>query len=178
MKDIPHTDSSFHPGGDEFDVLGSPKAALIAELRDLGHHLRERGILPYNVSIAPEVRDQILASNGPETAMLFDHFCHKTAPWLINGECYDNPVLRHIVPLTVTDDLVLRTVLAISGTHLLHSTPSIASVAMKYYSYALRSLKQRLSDWLSSSNKDYTPLFAAMVLLCHCEVSIQPAMTS
>ncbi|KAK5953775.1 hypothetical protein OHC33_005044 [Knufia fluminis] len=67
------------------------------------------------------------------------------------------------------DDLVLHTVLAISRTHLQHSSPSISSLASKHYSYALHSLKQRLADWLSGSDEDYKPLFATIILLCHCE---------
>ena len=177
-RDTTRTVSFSFEDGDEFNILGSPKEAFLAELRDLGQHFHDRGILPYSKSIAPGVHDQILSSEGSETAILFDHFCHKTAPWLVNGDCYDNPVLRHIVPLTVTDDLVLHTMLAISGTHLQYSMPSIAALATNYYSYALRNLKHRLSDWLSSSNKGYKPLFAAMILLCHCEVSIQRAVGS
>jgi len=176
-SDILQPVSSFSPDGDDLDILGSPKEALLAELRELGQHLREGGILPCDTILAPEARNHIVVSEGPETATLFDHFCHKTAPWLVNGYCYDNPVLKHIVPLTITDDLVLRTVLAISGIHLHHSTPSIASLAMKYYSYALDGLKQRLSDWLSASNEDYKPLFATIILLCHCEVRVQTSLT-
>lgn len=176
-RDIIQSAACSYAGGDEFNVLGSPKEPLLSELRDLGQQLRECGILPYNLGIAPGVCDKIHASEGPETAMLFDHFCHKTAPWLMEGECHDNPVLRHIVPLTIMDDLVLHTVLAISGTHLQHSSPSISSLASKHYSYALHSLKQRLADWLSGSDEDYKPLFATIILLCHCEVSIQLAVT-
>lgn len=174
-SDILQSVSSFDPDGDDLDILGSPKEALFAELRELEQHLREGGIFPCDTILAPGAREQIVESEGPETAILFDHFCHKTAPWLVNGYCYcyDNPALKHIIPLTITDDLVLRTVLAISGIHLHHSTPSIASLAMKYYSYALDGLKKRLSDWLSSSNEDYKPLFATIILLCHCEVSMQ-----
>lgn len=169
-KDILQTASSCFSDGDRFDILSLPKEAPSVEPRDVGQN--HSGVFPHKANVAPKVHDLIFVSHGPEAAMLFDHFCLKTAPWLINGSCDKNPVLRHIVPLIITDDLVLCTVLAISGTHLHHSRPSITATAVKYYSSAFHRLKQRLSGWLSSSEKDYKPLFATIILLCHCEVSI------
>ena len=161
----------------ELEILYSPQEVLIAELRELSQNLHESGFLPSRAYADSTVRGQLLLSEGPEAVTLFDHFCHRTAPWLINGRCDDNPVLRHILPLTSTDELVLHTVLAVSGAHLQHTAPSIGPAATKYYSRALQSLKRRISDWMESSSKDYKPLSATIILLCHCEVSIHHANT-
>lgn len=114
-------------------------------------------------------RQVVLTCEGSDAGTLFDHFCDKTAPWLINGESITNPILQHIIPLT-SQPLVRYTILTIAATHRQTAVPSIPDDSNRYYTSALQELNSALTEWMQCPS-DFKPILTSIILLCHCEAS-------
>lgn len=152
---------------DEAEFLST----TLTELRNLEQYLLQSCILSRDRSPASGIGEDIILREGGEAGMLFDHFCQKTIPWLLNSDNHDHIIRNHIVPLATTNTLVLHALLALSGVHLRRAMPSIEAEALKYYTSSLCGLNQVLSDQSSSQAKDYRVLLTTIFLLCHYEVS-------
>jgi hypothetical protein len=54
----------------------------------------------------------------PTSELLFKHYLEVTGPMLACVPAQKSPFLNHVVPLAWTDDLLMHSVLALSGAHL------------------------------------------------------------
>ncbi|CVK94569.1 uncharacterized protein FMAN_03616 [Fusarium mangiferae] len=106
-----------------------------------------------------------------ESLLLLQHYITTTAPMLpmpIKG----NPFLSEIIPIASVDDLVMHSVLVISGAHMnfgnMSSRP-IGEATLDHYSTLIRQLVIEVSDHKGSCVNKLARLLLVLVMLCHFE---------
>ncbi|KAI9733577.1 MAG: hypothetical protein M1834_003179 [Cirrosporium novae-zelandiae] len=100
---------------------------------------------------------------------LLQHYVQITAP-RISGRVYpENPYITYILPLALSDDKIMQTVLAISGTHLMVHNPSVEHLMRSHYAVALRSVKHELTKYANGESSDVLKLLVTTLLLCQFE---------
>ena len=103
---------------------------------------------------------------------LFRHFCSVTVPWMLFSNRHDWLIFKHVVPLALSDELVMQSLLAMSGVHMRLLHPDRELHASYHYDHALRTLKERLAEQEERVVCNHRTLLTAMILLCHYEVSV------
>lgn len=83
---------------------------------------------------------------------------------------HDWIIYKYVIPLAISNELVLNALLAVSGVHMRLLHPEKEFNALEHYDDALRGLKEHLSDPHGRPSVDYKVLLTTMILLCHCEV--------
>lgn len=102
---------------------------------------------------------------------LFGYYIQKTAQSMANGAAEPNPFLVQLIPLTVSSELVLESILVQSCAHRAAHTPSLpGSEAVVLYNKSLRSLRSAINNISAQENKDVLALIVSMLILCFTEV--------
>ncbi|KAF8855767.1 hypothetical protein BDZ45DRAFT_488215 [Acephala macrosclerotiorum] len=105
--------------------------------------------------------------------MLFEHYSCKTADQICGVAESANPFLTHILPLAYVDSLVLHSILALSGAHLIHkaSNSNLRAATWTHYGLAVRGLKEALTkvDICPLDGTAVAQMLATTLLLCHVE---------
>ena len=149
----------------------SPPFSESPQIRDLAQALRDAGV-------TTDMRDQsvslglgIAGIEGTKIDLLFDYFCHVTAPWLLTSDQHQYLIQNHVIPLARTDTLVLRTLLAICASHVGAKIPCFETDALEHYTSALTELNHLLSDESRAQTRGYRALLCTIVFLSHYEAS-------
>jgi hypothetical protein len=153
------------------------------------HSLQEKGLDPsssaYNNRMSPS--PLVLWSLGsgayfgvekavtltPTSCVLMQHYLTNTCSRLATTPDLLSPFLTHLVPLPCVDDLLMQTVLAVSGTHLSFKQPGNCEVQRAtelHYSVVLRSLRAAFQDIDSGNGEKISRLLLILLILCHFEV--------
>ncbi|KAF1812578.1 hypothetical protein P152DRAFT_397202 [Eremomyces bilateralis CBS 781.70] len=96
-----------------------------------------------------------------------------TGPMLATAPVQKNPFVTHIVPLAYTDDLLMHSVLALSGTHLAFQRDSdvrIQTATWQHYSVVVRGLRSELGSLGSDDFQKTLSLLLVLIVLCHYEL--------
>lgn len=109
--------------------------------------------------------------------LLFEHYAHKTANQICGLLDPTNPFITCILPLAHADNLVMHSVLALSGSHMIYRTKNenLRSATWIHYGLAIRGLKEsltRLVDGRVLVQAEAAKMLALTLLLCHVEVCL------
>lgn len=107
-----------------------------------------------------------------ESGRLFEHYLTETAVMIFAGVLSPNPFITCVLPLALTNSLLMHAVLAVSGSHLSFRLPESTSLQLatrKHYVQVLRGVQALISAGTSSVDDGILPLVIA--LLCEYEVS-------
>ncbi|KAJ5698461.1 fungal-specific transcription factor domain-containing protein [Penicillium macrosclerotiorum] len=123
-----------------------------------------------NAFLSPKRAGMLL----PVSQALLAHYLENTAPLLSTAPAHDAPFIFWVMPLAYNDDLLMHSVLALSGAHLsFRSDENIAvqQATYRHYCLVLRTLRQ-ISDneVLLSDPHALLRVVLALVIMCHYEV--------
>ncbi|KAL9567409.1 hypothetical protein ACKAV7_008484 [Fusarium commune] len=94
------------------------------------------------------------------SSTLFEHYLTQTAALLVPLPMSHNPFIRLILPVAFSDDLVMHSILALSGSHLGHqqvNSVEIQHATWRHYLVVIRSLRSEIQDHGAvSDNPDKT----------------------
>lgn len=114
---------------------------------------------------------QLLPLKRRESRFLYDHYLHRTALMLSATRKELNPFVNVLLPIATWSDLVLQSVLALSGMHFGEEKSTDHMVATyEHYAQALRSLKYGLTKFVSGQTELALELFTTTLIFCFMEV--------
>ncbi|KAJ5629284.1 hypothetical protein N7528_002941 [Penicillium herquei] len=106
---------------------------------------------------------------SPETWTLLDHYLQDTANRLTCLQDSQNPFLHTILPAAHNDELLMNSILALSGVHMMQRLPSlgqeIQTLTWSSYTRALKQLRVALSTLSSDANGDDAAWRVLLVVL-------------
>lgn len=113
-----------------------------------------------------------LILQDPTSKMLYEHYVSKTANGCSGWQDDRNPFITQILSLAMSNDLVLQSVLALSGVHYCNnsSNETASLVTWTHYARAISGLKYGVTKHVTGVATDPLPLLAATLLLCFIEV--------
>lgn len=89
-------------------------------------------------------------ASGSETWRLLDHYLKDTANRLVCLQDSQNPFLHTILPAALHDELLMNSILALSGVHMMQRLPQLnpemQSLTWSSYTRALKQLRVALSE--------------------------------
>ncbi|KAJ9646699.1 hypothetical protein H2204_000391 [Knufia peltigerae] len=91
------------------------------------------------------------------SALLLQHYLEETSTFLVAKPLSSNPFITVVLPLAWSDDLLMHSVLTLSGVHLSHTTGGNLDIQLatrQHYSLLLQNLRS---------------VFAVLAVVCHIE---------
>lgn len=108
----------------------------------------------------------------PRSRYLFDHYVHRMNKVMAVCRAAKNPFLVELIPMAMSSDLVLHSLLACSGIHYADlAGQSVDEVTWTHYGQAIMAQKYGLTRLAAGDHKVLGPLLVAAILLCIIEVS-------
>ncbi|EKD13755.1 uncharacterized protein L3040_005630 [Drepanopeziza brunnea f. sp. 'multigermtubi'] len=131
----------------------------------------------------PELPFPIRGINTPVRRRLYSHFTSILSPLLTTCPGVTNPFNSIVIPLALSDETIMDSILSLAGSHLLKLQPSVADMeviqdSQRLHSKVVQSQSNRVRD-LSSHALTYHPsredrtlevIFATSLLLCLYEI--------
>lgn len=114
-----------------------------------------------------------LGSSVP-SLVLFEHYIHRTGHILGTRPSNENIFLTSILPLAVDDGLILNSIVAVSGAHLLgdvNTKDRFTDIVTRHYCLALSGLRSAIQS--SDGAEAWLKVGLSLVLICHHEVRIE-----
>lgn len=103
---------------------------------------------------------------------IFGHYIQTTANSMANGATSSNPFLVQLLPLAVSSDLVLESILAQSCVHrAVRARSETESEAIVLYNKCLRSLRTAIGNTSTPESVDPLALTVSMLVLCFTETA-------
>lgn len=110
----------------------------------------------------------------PYSGNLLQHYLQNTSTFLTSMPLSYNPFVNIIMPLSYSDDLLMHSVLALSGTHLSFERSNDIEVqlaAHQHYQLILKSLRVSLTNPdFENDVSQLVRLVLILVVVCHVEV--------
>lgn len=102
----------------------------------------------------------------PASDTLLAHYLSNTGPMLSTLPARYSPFLTFLVPLALNDDLVMHSLLALSGTHLSYQSPSreIRRATEYHYGAAISALRQSMFGTTLEMSKTLKILITLLIL--------------
>lgn len=111
----------------------------------------------------------------PSSPILLQHYLTETISITTPKPAHSNPFLTYLLPLAVSDDLLMNSVLAMSGAHLCFKNKSsldIYKTTWRHYSLVLSNLRnENFSSLVLEDSEKCLRLLLVLLILCHVEVS-------
>lgn len=108
----------------------------------------------------------------PFSRVLLQHYLHRTVDCL---SCLDRsvtPFITDIMPIALSNNLVMQAVLALSGLHYTDTVSNaLEDTTWTHYTQAVETLKVELGKYTAGESSDPLPLLVTTLLLCIGEVS-------
>lgn len=126
------------------------------------------------IHVGAESETQRACMLTPQSVTLLAHFLMHTASCFAMGPLQDNPFVTLLLPLAYTDDLLMHSLLALSGAHLSASDPSSGEVARAtglHYSSLIRGLRSEFAGLGEHDLGKKERLLRLLMVACHFEVS-------
>lgn len=136
-------------------------------------HFRHLVGIESEMLMAPQYSNHsTLLSLPPESHVLFEHYLHRTASVMspIQGEA--NPFLSKLLPISLSHDFVLHSLLTFSGVHRADSRSLIANpITWFHYAQALKGLKYGLTEHASGDHSKLVPMLIVTLMFVFIEGS-------
>lgn len=106
------------------------------------------------------------------SSLLFTHYVAETANLLSTTPDRNNPFLTFLVPLCHSDDLLMHSLLALSGAHLRSMSPAIEVFLATYrhYSIVIRTIRDCISDHATMDVPQALRMLLTLMILSVFEV--------
>lgn len=102
--------------------------------------------------------------------VLFEYYYHKTASH-VSAHPHDfNPFIKHLMPLAVSHDLILQSLLAWSGSHLSIISIEVKATTCMHYAQAIQGIKHGLTKYATGQEDMIMELLISTLMLCFIEV--------
>ena len=111
----------------------------------------------------------------PQSVMLLSHYIRETAGHFAMTPMRDNPFVSILLPLGYADDLLMHSMLALSGAHLAFNEPDnveIATATRLHYSRLISGLRQEFALLQEDDAERKERLLRVLMVMCHYEVSL------
>ncbi|OQU96989.1 Fungal Zn2-Cys6 binuclear cluster domain-containing protein [Cladophialophora immunda] len=108
----------------------------------------------------------------PTSPQLLRHYIERTADFLAVKQQRDNPFVTLVLPLAYCDELLMHSVLALSGSHICGSEPSLLEIQQatwQHYDMTLTGLRLELQNHIPMSHSRSLRLLLVLIMLCHFE---------
>ena len=117
-------------------------------------------------------KNQVLEHLSSESRVLLEHYFYRTADVMSPYRGDTNPFIYQFMPIAMSHDLVLQSLLALSGLHHReHSPTSVMATTWSHYGQTLKALKYGLTGQASGAECfNVMPLLAATLMLVFIEV--------
>ncbi|KAL3294100.1 C6 transcription factor [Colletotrichum asianum] len=140
--------------------------------RDEGNH--ERSLDGTLGTLRRSIDLDLLSARGPmrsqESRNLFHHYVHRTNKVMAVCQGNRNPFLAELVPMAMSNDLILHALLALSGVHQadLAGLP-VDQLAWVHYGQAIQGQKFGLTLMAQGDKEPIVPLLVTAIILCATE---------
>lgn len=112
-------------------------------------------------------------SKTPLSVRFLEHYLAETGAMLAMAPPSKSPFITSLIPAAYTDDLLMHTMLALSGAHLgfKQSTNEITRATWGHYLLVIRSIREEVGNTgLQHDPAKTVRLLLVLVMLCHYEV--------
>lgn len=111
----------------------------------------------------------------PREQQLFQHFLESTSGMLAARGSRNNPFVTCLLPLAMTNDGIMHTILAISASHYTSALgdDSLYALGRQHYAVAIRCAKHQITRFARGMCNQ--PLVLAALLLSLCEFEVIPS---
>lgn len=131
----------------------------------------------FRLSPIDGIDNPILASLPPDSRLLLEHYYHRTADVMSVRPRTANPYVTQLIPIIFSNDLVLQTMLVLSGVHYGEDVSmSCQAATWMHYGQLMKSLKCALTRHASGSESAAVPLLIATMMLSFVEASSPPSL--
>ncbi|EXJ83941.1 hypothetical protein A1O3_04608 [Capronia epimyces CBS 606.96] len=114
--------------------------------------------------------DPVLASLGPDSIVLLEHYYHRTADVMSASPRAVNPYVIQLLPISFANDIILQTILVLSGVHYGEDVSDrCQATTWTHYGQLMKSLKTELTRHVSGSESTVVPLLIASMMLIFVE---------
>ncbi len=107
----------------------------------------------------------------PTSRILFEYYYHKTASHVSAHPQNFNPFIKQLMPWAVSNDLILQSLLAWSGSHLSIISTEVKETTCLHYAQAIRGIKYGLTKHAAGEEDVVMQLLISTLMLCFIEVS-------
>lgn len=114
-----------------------------------------------------------------QSVTLLSHFLMHTASLFAMGPMESNPFVTVLLPLAYTDDLLMHSLLALSGAHLaskVPDSPDFSRATRIHYSKLIGGLRNEFSGLEDGDLCNKERLLRLLMVACHYEVSLPPPL--
>lgn len=110
----------------------------------------------------------------PFSRTLFDHYVHRLSGVMSIGQGTSNPWVTLLLPLALSNETVLESLLALSGVHYAtDQTSTVQQASWAHYGHAIRTLKMSLTDYGRMTKKILFQLCLVSIVMLMVEVVSQ-----
>jgi hypothetical protein len=107
----------------------------------------------------------------PQSRILFEYYYNKTAGRVSAHPQNFNPFIQQLMPWALSNDLILQSLLAWSGSHLSYIVTEVQETTCMHYAQAIRGVKHGLTRHATGEQEIVLPLLISTLMLCFIEVS-------
>lgn len=112
----------------------------------------------------------------PSSSLLLQHYLNATSGLLVAKPLFNNPFVTLVLPLTFSDELLMHSVLALSGTHLSFKKGDDVDIQLatyKHYALLLQKLRVALTAHHFQDDVEKSlRLLLVLMVLCYVEVCL------
>lgn len=122
--------------------------------------------------------DPVLAGLPQNSRLLLEHYYHRTADVMSARPRAANPYVTQLIPISFSNDLVLQTMLVLSGVHYEEDVSmSCQAATWSHYGKLIKSIKSELTRHVCGNEARVVPLLIATMMLSFVEAS-SPSISS
>lgn len=107
----------------------------------------------------------------PTSRILFEYYINKTAGHVSAHPRDFNPFIQQLMPWAISNELILQSLLAWSGSHLSLILSEVKETTCTHYAQAIRGVKYGLTKYSTGAEDVVLPLLISTLMLCFIEVS-------
>ena len=108
-----------------------------------------------------------------QSCLLFEYYYHRTASVMSTCQGNSNPYIAQLLPIALSNDMVLQTLLVLSGVHYIEEVSvSLVSTVWSHYGKMMKTLRYELSRYAAGSQSLGVPLTIVTLLLASIEASL------
>lgn len=106
----------------------------------------------------------------PHSRILFEYYYNKTAGRVSAHPQNSNPFIQQLIPWALSNELILQSMLAWSGSHLSYIVTEVQETTCMHYAQAIRGIKHGLTRHATGEQEIILPLLISTLMLCFIEV--------
>lgn len=156
------------------DSLTSPSSEIVSRAAEAEKPVKES---LWTISFGSFTHLTRSCTLTPESPLLLQHYLTTTAT-MLPMPANENAFITEIIPAASVDDLLMHSVLVVSGAHMNFEDDADGAAqkaTLCHYSSLIRLLRVEFSELQASDIRKLVRLLLILVILCHFEVSTSPS---